>query len=463
MKQLLLAALLLTFFAGFVFAGEWVFDEAVVVGNSIATDGGEDAVNIPGFKIPYGVELDPDGNVWCHAYYQRSVTIGDDSTYYPDDLTIPSGDSTIEVGTYPFFVYDPVEGTYDAIQFLDMPDGTIDTTLGGGRGMARDPEGNIIVAIDDNDRIAANVYKIDPTDRSVLNVFENEGQNARPAVDGEGFVYTYPLLGGTLNILDPDDFSVYNSIPGVADLSRGIAVSSDGMDIYLGSLSGGILHFHSEDGVDGTYEVADTLVKEINGTAIAPNYIEMDPSGLLWFGTVEEAAMKILWALDPAQDYAVVDSTSFEWWGNTAQTDTTTGGYAQPKYVRAPRDGAFNEDGTEFYLADMYSYTIKKYVWDETAAVYEETPMPKDFMLEQNYPNPFNPSTTIPFRLDKMSKVELKVYDILGHEVTTLIDRNMSAGNHMVDFNASEMASGTYYYKLMVDGQMKTRKMMLVK
>ncbi|MBD3383513.1 T9SS type A sorting domain-containing protein [candidate division KSB1 bacterium] len=463
MKQLVFTVLLVALFAGLSFAGGWVFDEAVVVGNAIATDEGEAAVNAPGFRIPYGVDVDNDGNVWFHSYYQRRIAVGDDSTYWPDDLTIPSGDSTLVVGTYPIMVLEPATGNLDVIQFLDMPDGTVDTTWGSGRGMARDPEGNIIVAVDDNDRIPAMVYQIDPSDYSVLNAFENEGQNARPAVDAEGFVYTFPLLGGALNILDPFDFSVYNSIPGVETLSRGICVSADGKDIYLGSLNGGIIHFHSDDGVDGTYEVADTLVQEINGTTIAPNYVEMDPNGLLWFGTVEEAAMKILWALDPAQDYAIVDSTSFTWWGNTAQTDTTTGGYAQPKYVRAPRDGAFNTDGTEFYLADMYSYVIKKYVWDETAAVAKEEQLPREFMLGQNYPNPFNPSTTIPFTLDEMSKVELRVYDILGHEIATLINQNMSTGNHMIEFDASEMASGTYYYKLVVDGQMRTRKMMLVK
>ena len=73
---------------------------------------------------------------------------------------------------------------------------------------------------------------------------------------------------------------------------------------------------------------------------------------------------------------------------------------------------------------------------------------PVNFTLEQNYPNPFNPSTKITFNLAVDSKVSLKVFDVLGQEVTKLITTNMTAGVHEVIFNASFLNSGVYFYQL---------------
>ncbi len=88
---------------------------------------------------------------------------------------------------------------------------------------------------------------------------------------------------------------------------------------------------------------------------------------------------------------------------------------------------------------------------------------PASFNLEQNYPNPFNPSTVINFNLAKKEKVSLKVYDILGREVATLINKDFTAGFHSVTFNASGLSSGMYFYRLQTDEHSVVRKMVLVK
>ena len=90
--------------------------------------------------------------------------------------------------------------------------------------------------------------------------------------------------------------------------------------------------------------------------------------------------------------------------------------------------------------------------------------LPSKFYLNQNYPNPFNPSTTIEFGLTKEMGVELKVYNILGQEVLTLIDGQlMKAGVYKVNFKASDLASGTYVYRLKAGSQVMSKKMLLLK
>ncbi|MBZ0202734.1 MAG: T9SS type A sorting domain-containing protein, partial [Ignavibacteria bacterium] len=83
--------------------------------------------------------------------------------------------------------------------------------------------------------------------------------------------------------------------------------------------------------------------------------------------------------------------------------------------------------------------------------------------LSQNYPNPFNPSTKIDFSLPNSSNVELKIFDVLGREVYTLLNEEFAAGNYSVDFNASELPSGMYFYKLTSGEFSEVKKMVLIK
>ncbi len=85
------------------------------------------------------------------------------------------------------------------------------------------------------------------------------------------------------------------------------------------------------------------------------------------------------------------------------------------------------------------------------------------FSLDQNYPNPFNPTTTINYTLSKRSNVELKVYNTLGQEVITLVNGEQEVGAHSIDFNASNLASGLYIYKIQAGNFTQSKKMMLLK
>ena len=88
---------------------------------------------------------------------------------------------------------------------------------------------------------------------------------------------------------------------------------------------------------------------------------------------------------------------------------------------------------------------------------------PSGFVLENNYPNPFNPSTLIKFKVPESSHVTLDIFNILGQKVAELVNRRMSAGSYSVEFNAENLSSGVYLYRLHAEGFSATRKMILVK
>jgi len=99
----------------------------------------------------------------------------------------------------------------------------------------------------------------------------------------------------------------------------------------------------------------------------------------------------------------------------------------------------------------------------EPTAVENEGEQPNEYFLAQNYPNPFNPSTKISYGIQEAGVVNLKVYNILGSEVVTLVNEHKSAGNYEVSFGKNELASGIYIYRLTVNNFAQTRKMILEK
>jgi hypothetical protein len=105
------------------------------------------------------------------------------------------------------------------------------------------------------------------------------------------------------------------------------------------------------------------------------------------------------------------------------------------------------------------------YVTEYPSAVEEEeasSPI-ASFTLQPAYPNPFNVATTIRFSLPKGGVAKLKVYNVLGQEVETLVDEHLKAGEHQVQWTADEVASGTYLIRLSYEGYSKTQKVILLK
>ena len=118
-------------------------------------------------------------------------------------------------------------------------------------------------------------------------------------------------------------------------------------------------------------------------------------------------------------------------------------------------------------VGDLNWYPDKKKEWEqkyETIGIDDgKIAIPTEFKLEQNYPNPFNPNTMISFHVPKKANVSLKIYDILGREVSTLVNQVMEVGEHKVNFNANNLTTGVYFYLMKCDNFVSVKKMMLLK
>ena len=127
------------------------------------------------------------------------------------------------------------------------------------------------------------------------------------------------------------------------------------------------------------------------------------------------------------------------------------------EYVSAylPKD----EDATHKNGQTRFSYSVKAAI----TSVAADQPIPEEFALEQNYPNPFNPSTMIRYQLKQSGAVSLKIYDILGREIETLVNGWQSPGWYEATFGASSLPSGMYFYQLRTAGTVLTKKAMLRK
>ncbi len=128
----------------------------------------------------------------------------------------------------------------------------------------------------------------------------------------------------------------------------------------------------------------------------------------------------------------------------------------------SPCDVAISPDGKTAYVIDH---------WGRTAFVFRKGASSVDdhniglfeFSLEQNYPNPFNPSTLIRFNLPESGNVKLVVTDLLGREITTLVNEHLPAGRHTKSFTADNLSSGIYFYTLITDDAKVSKKMLLMK
>ncbi|MCJ7554755.1 MAG: T9SS type A sorting domain-containing protein [Ignavibacteriaceae bacterium] len=175
---------------------------------------------------------------------------------------------------------------------------------------------------------------------------------------------------------------------------------------------------------------------------------------------------------DPKDSASWDVNVIFDLWeySGYASTDNQT---LTPRFFYGYPTGDMDGDGKFEYA--FVNYANDQSVWsedpfmfiieiDKVVGVEDEANLtPQNFMLNQNYPNPFNPSTKISYALRESGFVNLKVYDVLGNEVATLVNTTKQAGNHSVEFNAVDLPSGVYFYTLQVNGFSDSKKMLLLK
>jgi len=114
-------------------------------------------------------------------------------------------------------------------------------------------------------------------------------------------------------------------------------------------------------------------------------------------------------------------------------------------------------------LGDAWNFAESKMITVSDVSDVGEELQVKDFYLLQNYPNPFNPSTKISFKISDAGLIKLAIYNSLGNEVKTIVDEYKSAGSYTYSFNAENLSSGVYFYKLISDNFIETKKMLLIK
>lgn len=156
--------------------------------------------------------------------------------------------------------------------------------------------------------------------------------------------------------------------------------------------------------------------------------------------------------------------------GFAVERRSSEGTYTQVAWVvgNGTTSEKSNYSYTDFNLnSGSYTYRLKQVDFDGTvsysSAVNVEVGPVTVYSLENNYPNPFNPSTLIKFNVPVDGNVSLAVYNLLGEKVAQLVNQNMKAGRHEVTFNAIDLASGIYFYKLEAGNFVSVKKMMLIK
>ncbi|RMF55325.1 MAG: T9SS C-terminal target domain-containing protein [Calditrichaeota bacterium] len=150
----------------------------------------------------------------------------------------------------------------------------------------------------------------------------------------------------------------------------------------------------------------------------------------------------------------------FDFLNYTGQLDTS---YTDPTLWELAESGTADHTQNLGYILPL---TQEQMNWLSTPMAIDESEdrIPKEFALYQNYPNPFNPTTTISFSLPISSRVTLKIYDLTGQEVATLLEnQQLTPGTHEINFEAEQLPSGVYLYRLWTTQYSAAKKMVLIK
>ncbi|TVR12625.1 MAG: T9SS C-terminal target domain-containing protein, partial [Balneolaceae bacterium] len=150
--------------------------------------------------------------------------------------------------------------------------------------------------------------------------------------------------------------------------------------------------------------------------------------------------------LETGESVALSDNLSYEFTVNEA--------------FKAPTDPfAMLSDDPRKTSVDSYRFIITS----KQPNRVETVDLPEEITLRQNFPNPFNPSTVISYDLPEQTHVTLQVYDIMGRYITTLVNDQVPAGQHQVTFDAADLSSGTYIYRLQAGSVIQSRSLTLIK
>ncbi len=166
--------------------------------------------------------------------------------------------------------------------------------------------------------------------------------------------------------------------------------------------------------------------------------------------------------------YSMMEMSSPDPWvlvispGTRELPDLPPGGTANTSFTIQTTDSSAHESFTAVFDILYAGFPCWQYTMVITGTAHNNR-MPLTFNLEQNYPNPFNPVTTIRYSVPEISKVQIKVYDVLGNEISTLLNEEKHAGTYELTWNAANLPSGVYFYRIQASEFISTKKMILLK
>lgn len=240
----------------------------------------------------------------------------------------------------------------------------------------------------------------------------------------------------------------YRSAPAFAD------VDNDGdIDMLLGAEDVSMLKFYINNG-SNSFTVDNSYISGVTSKyAVSPAFVDLDKDG--------DHDLVLGSGFGEIYYYENIGTPSSPSWKSNDQLFAT----AEVNQGAAPGFADLDSDGKPDMIVGEYNgnFTFFKNS-TATAVTMESSLSPFDFMLSQNFPNPFNPATTITFSLhhDSPKRTTLTIFDILGREITTLINEQLSSGTYSVIWNAQGFTSGLYFYRLQSGDFVMTKKMLLV-
>ncbi len=327
------------------------------------------------------------------------------------------------------------------------------------RGMVLDNDGNILWTR------ATRLWRLDAATGAALNLFTGTGSRLSPMVDKDGFIWTGQVVGiNPIHVIDPFTFTETQRInltspPG---FGRGLGITGDARTIFtpdLGSNGGPLYLWTTTDFIN--YTKTDSIYTNDQGELImrtnrqTMNWHPIDST--LWV-SVDRASTPVD---NSANGLYVFNFKTFEYFVVSMPEIRNAAGNV---IGNGPRNVAFSVTGDTAYAVSFDGSRLMRFV--KGAVGVNDKPIssvPGRYELFQNYPNPFNPNTTIAYSLSQFAIVKLKVYDNMGREVKTLVNKVMPPGRHEVMFETEGLASGVYHYRLYADKQVFTKSMMLLK
>ncbi len=277
-------------------------------------------------------------------------------------------------------------------------------------------------------------------------------------VGGHFYDYGVPAttIGGAdrnyIAALDPSTGNATNWNPGADYDAMAIALSPANEEVYLGGA------FAKIDGISRSNFAGITNPQDISLPVQATDFLATADAGsvaLTWKtkSEVDNAGFNILREDPGALTFKMTASYT---------TDRSLCGLGTSSTGKS-----YNFTDDHVVSGDRYAYKIEEVstggAIKDLTTLSVTVSVPKTYALFQNYPNPFNPTTVISYKLSAVSNVTLRVYDVLGRAVKTLVDARESAGGHSVTFDASGLPSGVYFYRLNAGGFSQTRKLMVIK